>query len=270
MADDWDLYAVVRSCFNAAATSTASSSTTTDAAIAPVENSSLPSGETSLSSSFLASPSFQSGHTSSDFPGFANHTRDSFRGLEEIYKEPYEDIVQSFVDLNSQAQHIQAIQGPGCTADQTPQQQRIYGQPQQLMQQPQRYSHLSREMFVGASLSFPSTSPQPERPRRRKNQQAKRIQQMTQEELSADSWAWRKYGQKPIKDSPYPRNYYRCSTSKGCTARKQVERCPADPSMYVVSYSGEHSHPRPTHRSSLAGTTRSKPLLPVSLQPPRP
>lgn len=28
--------------------------------------------------------------------------------------------------------------------------------------------------------------------------------------------------------------------------------------MYVVSYSGEHSHPRPTHRSSLAGSTRSK------------
>lgn len=37
-----------------------------------------------------------------------------------------------------------------------------------------------------------------------------------------------------------------------------MERCPTEPNMYVVSYSGEHSHPRPTHRSSLAGSTRTK------------
>ncbi|GMN52301.1 hypothetical protein TIFTF001_021445 [Ficus carica] len=30
----------------------------------------------------------------------------------------------------------------------------------------------------------------------------------------SDFWSWRKYGQKPIKGSPYPRGYYRCSTSK--------------------------------------------------------
>lgn len=59
----------------------------------------------------------------------------------------------------------------------------------------------------------------------------------------ADSWAWRKYGQKPIKGSPYPRSYYRCSSSKGCPARKQVERCRADPSMLMVTYTSEHNHP---------------------------
>lgn len=51
---------------------------------------------------------------------------------------------------------------------------------------------------------------------------------------SSDSWAWRKYGQKPIKGSPYPRGYYRCSSSKGCPARKQVERSRVDPTMLVV------------------------------------
>ncbi|KAL3653571.1 WRKY transcription factor [Castilleja foliolosa] len=112
---------------------------------------------------------------------------------------------------------------------------------------------------IGSSSSSSHNYPQPNRQRRRKNQQLlKIVRQMTQEELSADSWAWRKYGQKPIKGSPYPRNYYRCSTSKGCAARKQVERSPNDPSLFVVSYTGEHTHPRPTHRSSLAGSTRSK------------
>ncbi|KAJ8761844.1 hypothetical protein K2173_005416 [Erythroxylum novogranatense] len=61
----------------------------------------------------------------------------------------------------------------------------------------------------------------------------------------SDSWAWRKYGQKPIKGSPYPRGYYRCSSSKGCPARKQVERSRVDPTKLVISYSCEHNHPWP-------------------------
>ncbi|KAM3748421.1 hypothetical protein ACB098_05G107800 [Castanea mollissima] len=65
----------------------------------------------------------------------------------------------------------------------------------------------------------------------------------------SDSWAWRKYGQKPIKGSPYPRGYYRCSSSKGCPARKQVERSRADPTMLVVTYSCEHNHPWPAPRN---------------------
>ncbi|KAK6925885.1 WRKY domain [Dillenia turbinata] len=55
------------------------------------------------------------------------------------------------------------------------------------------------------------------------------------------------------------RNYYRCSSSKGCGARKQVERSHTDPNMFIVTYTGEHIHPRPTHRNSLAGSTRNKP-----------
>ncbi|KAF5764823.1 putative transcription factor WRKY family [Helianthus annuus] len=65
----------------------------------------------------------------------------------------------------------------------------------------------------------------------------------------ADSWAWRKYGQKPIKGSPYPRGYYRCSSSKGCPARKQVERSRADPTMVMVTYSCEHNHPWPASKN---------------------
>ncbi|KAA8515068.1 hypothetical protein F0562_018145 [Nyssa sinensis] len=66
----------------------------------------------------------------------------------------------------------------------------------------------------------------------------------------SDSWAWRKYGQKPIKGSPYPRGYYRCSSSKGCPARKQVERSRVDPTMLVVTYSCEHNHPWPAARNN--------------------
>ncbi|XP_022760708.1 probable WRKY transcription factor 29 [Durio zibethinus] len=92
----------------------------------------------------------------------------------------------------------------------------------------------------------------------RRNQQNRVVQHVTADGLSSDIWAWRKYGQKPIKGSPYPRSYYRCSSSKGCLARKQVERSCSDPRIFIITYTAEHSHGYPTRRSALAGSTRSK------------
>ncbi|GAB2274705.1 hypothetical protein Dimus_009476 [Dionaea muscipula] len=81
----------------------------------------------------------------------------------------------------------------------------------------------------------------------------------------SDSWAWRKYGQKPIKGSPYPRGYYRCSSSKGCPARKQVERSRVDPTMLLITYAYDHNHSFPAtkhhhhHSAAGAGAARSPP-----------
>ncbi|KAJ7297283.1 hypothetical protein O6H91_Y068200 [Diphasiastrum complanatum] len=61
-------------------------------------------------------------------------------------------------------------------------------------------------------------------------------------DIPHDDYSWRKYGQKPIKGSPHPRGYYKCSSIKGCPARKHVERSRDDPSMLIVTYEGEHNH----------------------------
>ncbi|GLU01178.1 hypothetical protein SLE2022_185000 [Rubroshorea leprosula] len=70
-------------------------------------------------------------------------------------------------------------------------------------------------------------------------------------EIPPDEYSWRKYGQKPIKGSPYPRGYYKCSTIRGCPARKHVERALDDPTMLVVTYEGEHRHTQPALQDNL-------------------
>ncbi|KAH9602766.1 hypothetical protein KSS87_023054 [Heliosperma pusillum] len=63
-------------------------------------------------------------------------------------------------------------------------------------------------------------------------------------DIPPDEFSWRKYGQKPIKGSPHPRGYYKCSSVRGCPARKHVERCLDEPDMLIVTYEGDHNHLR--------------------------
>jgi hypothetical protein len=93
------------------------------------------------------------------------------------------------------------------------------------------------------------------------------------EVVPSDLWAWRDYGQKPIKGSPYPRGYYRCSNSKDCSARKQVERSRTDPSMLVITYTSDHTT---THGQRSATCLPARPgcrprpqLQPRATTPPR-
>ncbi|XP_047307282.1 probable WRKY transcription factor 7 [Impatiens glandulifera] len=65
---------------------------------------------------------------------------------------------------------------------------------------------------------------------------------MKMADIPPDDYSWRKYGQKPIKGSPHPRGYYKCSSVRGCPARKHVERALDEPSMLIVTYEGDHSH----------------------------
>lgn len=63
-------------------------------------------------------------------------------------------------------------------------------------------------------------------------------------EVLDDGYKWRKYGQKPVKNSPFPRSYYKC-TDKQCKVKKHVERQAQEPEFVVTTYEGVHNHSRP-------------------------
>nr|WCL15202.1 WRKY818 [Atractylodes chinensis] len=67
----------------------------------------------------------------------------------------------------------------------------------------------------------------------------------TELEVLDDGYRWRKYGKKKVKSTPYPRNYFKCSTV-GCHVKKRVERDRDDSSYLIATYIGIHNHEIPS------------------------
>ncbi|XWS46153.1 hypothetical protein CRYUN_Cryun14cG0039100 [Craigia yunnanensis] len=234
---DWDLYAVVRGCATVSTTSSVGVATSSSMADLYPQ---------SCFSSFGSQEAFQSPVLS--FPN-QFEARNATEELHELYK-PFFPKSQP---LPPQSTPLSSLSSLG-----------IKQQQEQQQQPKQSHAGPVTSAVTTASSNSATANSHNSRSKRRKNQ-LKRVCQVPAEGLSSDVWAWRKYGQKPIKGSPYPRGYYRCSSSKGCLARKQVERNRSDPAMFIVTYTAEHNHPAPTHRNSLAGSTRQKPFTPQTV-----
>ncbi|XP_022143503.1 probable WRKY transcription factor 2 [Momordica charantia] len=73
---------------------------------------------------------------------------------------------------------------------------------------------------------------------------------------SEDGYNWRKYGQKQVKGSEYPRSYYKC-TNPNCPVKKKVERS-HEGHITEIIYKGAHNHPKPSpNRRAAIGSSDS-------------
>ncbi|XP_024367828.1 uncharacterized protein [Physcomitrium patens] len=83
------------------------------------------------------------------------------------------------------------------------------------------------------------------------------VKRRTDLDMVEDGYKWRKYGQKTVLSSPYPRSYYKCTTA-GCRVRKQVSRCVEDRGLVIASYEGEHHHPKISQQTCSSKTSHSQ------------
>ncbi|CAN0877201.1 WRKY transcription factor 55 [Linum grandiflorum] len=93
-----------------------------------------------------------------------------------------------------------------------------------------------------------------------------------------DGFTWRKYGQKEILGSRFPRGYFRCTHQKlyNCRAKKQVQRLDHDPDTYEVTYRGRHTchmsatapsvGPPPTEEPHVAATSALQQVITAAAQ----
>ncbi|KAI5074339.1 hypothetical protein GOP47_0010300 [Adiantum capillus-veneris] len=67
--------------------------------------------------------------------------------------------------------------------------------------------------------------------------------QCISERTAIDGYNWKKYGQKQLKGTEFPRSYYKC-THPNCPVKKQVE-CSHQGEITEILYKGKHNHAKP-------------------------
>ncbi|KDP21638.1 hypothetical protein JCGZ_03309 [Jatropha curcas] len=111
-------------------------------------------------------------------------------------------------------------------------------------------------MEIASKSDVQAVASSSQRPRRRKDDAEKKTIRVPAPRMGnteippEDGYTWRKYGQKEILGSRFPRGYYRCTHQKlyQCPAKKQVQRLDDDPHTFEVTYRGDHT----CHMSSTA------------------
>ncbi|CAN1224067.1 Probable WRKY transcription factor 51 [Linum grandiflorum] len=108
-------------------------------------------------------------------------------------------------------------------------------------------SNPSSSTLVGNKINESGRRMRKVEEQRRKVEVVHRVAFRTRSEVDVmdDGFKWRKYGKKSVKNTPFPRNYYKCP-SVGCNVKKRVERDREDSTFVITTYQGVHNHQIPS------------------------
>ncbi|XP_058109959.1 WRKY transcription factor 44 [Magnolia sinica] len=142
--------------------------------------------------------------------------------------------------------------------------QQLLAQPQAIVQLPDQVKHsFPTQLASNLHQKLPSQTEEnqiidPSKSVSQNPEQNQRalLPTSTGDRPSYDGYNWRKYGQKHVKGSEFPRSYYKC-TNPNCPVKKKVERS-LDGQIAEIVYKGEHNHPKPQPQKRVSSGTQGQ------------
>ncbi|KAK8585895.1 hypothetical protein V6N13_050865 [Hibiscus sabdariffa] len=190
---------------------------------------------------------------------------------------PHDDILLNELDTNTNHLHQGSLLSPAASA--VPESSEVLNNPatsnsSSISSSSNEQPTNDEQNKTGDHDDDEDKTKKPLKPKKKnqKRQREPRFAFVTKSEIDHldDGYRWRKYGQKAVKNSPYPRSYYRCTTA-GCGVKKRVERSSDDPTTVVTTYEGQHMHPCPIMpRGTMAFAMDSSSFGAPSLVVPQP
>ncbi|CAJ1931984.1 unnamed protein product [Sphenostylis stenocarpa] len=188
---------------------------------------------------------------------FSGHVRTCQSHLRPIFHPSIKESLSSQRDVSFGMTHQQALAQVSSQASQTNSNMHLQTEyslstPTSFTQVPGSTSNTAQQLIP--PLTVDSWATMTESADHSHSEQKLQSSSLNVDKPADDGYNWRKYGQKQVKGSEFPRSYYKC-THTHCPVKKKVERS-LEGHVTAIIYKGEHNHQRP-HSKRMKDTMTS-------------
>ncbi|MCD9642023.1 hypothetical protein HAX54_028612 [Datura stramonium] len=202
--NDWDLWAVVRSCCN-------------------MTN----SVHDDMSSCYNVNTSLLVNHSAHEDPTSANHTKTEQSGCVGDFSDPFATENKHYFGLDE----VFSLSKNVNTSSRI-EHHKQENQTETIPCTPLLVEHEKKKKNKKARYSMQSSSIEAGKAFCYRGKSTERYEILAEKLSEADQWRWRKYGMKRTSGSPFLKNYYRCNEVEDCPARRHVQQSSTDANKF--------------------------------------